>query len=133
VFYNNNNNHHHHVHEGLGVFPVPQSSRWSWSLHLFLGRPIFYNQMGLNKLLFLCTLLFVVVIVYVIAGDSRSVVTFNCSFVGKVYDFFCVIRGHHSFEWKENYWRPEWVKNKTVTLCVGTMKSRQWRSFVVLQ
>jgi hypothetical protein len=27
VFYNNNNNHHHHVHEGLGVFPVPQSSR----------------------------------------------------------------------------------------------------------
>jgi len=32
--------HHHHVHEGLGVFPVPQS-RWSWSLHLFLGRPMF--------------------------------------------------------------------------------------------
>ena len=29
--------HHHHVPEGLGVFPVPWSSRWSWSLHLFLG------------------------------------------------------------------------------------------------
>ena len=25
--------HHHHVPEGLGVFPVPWSSRWSWSLH----------------------------------------------------------------------------------------------------
>jgi len=24
--------HHHHVPEGLGVFPVPWSSRWSWSL-----------------------------------------------------------------------------------------------------
>ena len=33
--------HHHHVPEGLGVFPVPWSSRWSWSLHLFLGRPMF--------------------------------------------------------------------------------------------
>jgi len=31
--------HHHHVHEGLGVFPVPWSSRWSWSLYLFLGCP----------------------------------------------------------------------------------------------
>jgi hypothetical protein len=25
--------HHHHVQEGLGVFPVPWSSRWSWSFH----------------------------------------------------------------------------------------------------
>ena len=32
---------HHHVPEVLGVVPVPWSSRWSWSLHLFLGRPIF--------------------------------------------------------------------------------------------
>jgi len=30
--------HHHHVPELLCVFPVPWSSRWSWSLHLFLGR-----------------------------------------------------------------------------------------------
>ena len=35
--------HHHHVHEGLGVFPVPQSSNWIWSLHLFFGRPIFLH------------------------------------------------------------------------------------------
>jgi hypothetical protein len=28
-------------HEGLGVFPVPQSSRWSWSLHFSLSRPMF--------------------------------------------------------------------------------------------
>ena len=39
--------HHHHVHEGLGVFPVPWSSRWSWSLHLFLGRPMFLRPFGL--------------------------------------------------------------------------------------
>ena len=33
--------HHHHHHVPEGVFPVPWSSRWSWSLHLFLGRPMF--------------------------------------------------------------------------------------------
>ena len=32
---------HHHIPEGLGMFPIPWSSRWSWSLHLFLGRPMF--------------------------------------------------------------------------------------------
>ena len=39
--------HHHHVHEVLGVFPVPWSSRCSWSLHLFLGRPTFRRPFGL--------------------------------------------------------------------------------------
>ena len=39
--------HHHHVPEGLGVFPVAWSSRWSWSLHLFLGRPMFLRPFGL--------------------------------------------------------------------------------------
>ena len=39
--------HHHHVHECLGVFPVPWSSRWSWSLHLFLGRTTFLRHFGL--------------------------------------------------------------------------------------
>ena len=39
--------HHHHVPEGLGVFPVPWSSRWDWSLHLFLGRPLFLRPFGL--------------------------------------------------------------------------------------
>ena len=39
--------HHHHVHEGLGVFPVPWSSRCSWSLHLFLDRPTFLRPFGL--------------------------------------------------------------------------------------
>ena len=38
---------HHHVPEGLGVFPVPWSSRWRWSLHLFLGRPMFLRPFGL--------------------------------------------------------------------------------------
>ena len=38
---------HHHVPERLGVFPVPWSSRWSWSLHLFLGRPMFLCPFGL--------------------------------------------------------------------------------------
>ena len=39
--------HHHHVPEGLGMFPVPWSSRWSWSLHLFIGRPMFLRLFGL--------------------------------------------------------------------------------------
>jgi hypothetical protein len=30
-----------HVREGLGVFPFPWFSKWNWSLHLFLGRPMF--------------------------------------------------------------------------------------------
>ena len=29
--------HYHHVHEGLGLFPVSLSSKWNWSLQLFLG------------------------------------------------------------------------------------------------
>jgi len=41
------NHHHHHVPEGFGLFPVPWSSRWSWFLHLFLGRPIFLRPFGL--------------------------------------------------------------------------------------
>jgi len=39
--------HHHHVPVGLGVFPVAWSSRWSWSLHLFLGLLIFLRPFGL--------------------------------------------------------------------------------------
>jgi len=39
--------HHHHVPEGLGVFSVPWSSKWSWSLHLFFGRPMFLHPFGL--------------------------------------------------------------------------------------
>ena len=46
-YHNNHHHHHHHVHEGLGVFPVPWSSRCSWSLHLFLGRPTFLRHFGL--------------------------------------------------------------------------------------
>ena len=42
-----NSHHHHHVPEGLGVFLVSWSSRWSWSLHLFLGRPMFFRPFGL--------------------------------------------------------------------------------------
>ena len=39
--------HHHHVPERLTVLPVPWYSRWSWSLHLFLGRPMFLRPFGL--------------------------------------------------------------------------------------
>ena len=38
---------HHHVPEGLGVFPVPWSSRRSWFLHLFLGLPMFFRPFSL--------------------------------------------------------------------------------------
>ena len=44
---------HHYVPEGLGVFPVPWSSRWSWSLQLFLGRPIFLSLLVSTVLLVL--------------------------------------------------------------------------------
>ena len=37
----------HHVPERLGMFPVPWSSRWNWSLHLFLGHPMFLCPFGL--------------------------------------------------------------------------------------
>jgi hypothetical protein len=29
------------------VFPVPWSSKWNWSLYLFLGRPTFLRPFGL--------------------------------------------------------------------------------------
>ena len=29
------------------MFPVPWSSKWNWSLHLFLGRPMFLRPFGL--------------------------------------------------------------------------------------
>jgi hypothetical protein len=45
--YNHHHPHHHHVHEGLCMFPDPWSSRWSWSLHLFLSRPMFLLPFGL--------------------------------------------------------------------------------------
>jgi len=38
--------HHHHVHERLGVFLVPWSSRWTWSLRLFLGHLTFLRPYG---------------------------------------------------------------------------------------
>ena len=47
LFIYHHHHHHHHVPEGLGVFPVPWSSRWIWSLHLFLGRPLFLRPFGL--------------------------------------------------------------------------------------
>ena len=45
--HHHHHHHHHHVHEGLGMFPVPWSSRCSSSLHLFLGRPTFLRPFGL--------------------------------------------------------------------------------------
>jgi hypothetical protein len=39
--------HHHRVREGLGVFPVFWSSKWNWSLHLFLSHPMFLRPFGL--------------------------------------------------------------------------------------
>jgi hypothetical protein len=47
LFYHHRHHHHHHVHEWLGVFPVPWSSKQNWSLHQFLGRPMFLCPFGL--------------------------------------------------------------------------------------
>jgi len=46
--HHHHHHHHHYVHEGLGVFPVPWSSKWNWSLHLFLGRPMFLRPFSLH-------------------------------------------------------------------------------------
>ena len=46
-YYYHHYHHHHHIHEGLGVFPVPWSSKWSWFLHLFFVRPMFLRPFGL--------------------------------------------------------------------------------------
>ena len=61
--------HHHHVHEGLGVFPVPWSSKWSWSLQLFLGRPMF-----LRLLVYIVVL---VLVFYSCPSSVRVVTTFS--------------------------------------------------------
>jgi hypothetical protein len=51
IHHHHHHHHHHHydyhVHEGLGVFSVPWSSKWSWSLHLFLGLPMFIRLFNL--------------------------------------------------------------------------------------
>ena len=40
--------HHHHVQEGIGLIPVScKSSKWNWSLHLLLGRPMCLRPFGL--------------------------------------------------------------------------------------
>ena len=39
--------HHHHVQEGLGLILFLVSSKWNWSLHLFLGRPMCLRPFGL--------------------------------------------------------------------------------------
>jgi len=61
--------HHHHVPEGLGVFPVPWSSKWSWSLHLFFRRPVF-----LRPLVYIVML---VLAVYFCPSSVRVVATFS--------------------------------------------------------
>ena len=42
-----NFHHHHHVPEVLGMFSVPWSSGWCWSLHLFFDCPMFHRPFGL--------------------------------------------------------------------------------------
>jgi hypothetical protein len=45
--FHQHHHHHHHVHKRLGVFSVSWSSKWNWSLHRFLGRPMFLRPFGL--------------------------------------------------------------------------------------
>jgi len=53
--------HHHHVYEELDVFPFPLSSRWSWSLHLLLGHPMF-----LRPFCWYCSYCFVILFVSIL-------------------------------------------------------------------
>ena len=61
--------HRHHVHEGLGVFPVPWSSKWNCSLHLFLGRPMFLPP-------FFVYIVALVLVLYLCPSSVRVVATY---------------------------------------------------------
>jgi len=45
--HHHHHHHHHHVPEGLGVFPVLWSSRWSWSLPSLPRSSLFLRPFGL--------------------------------------------------------------------------------------
>jgi len=73
--------------KGLGVFPVPWSSRWSWFLHLFLGR-----------LMFFVLLVYIVVLVLVVClcpSSAHDVATFSGTILFplqcSVLPYFCLI------------------------------------------
>jgi len=84
VRHHHHHHHHHHVHEGLGVFPVPWSPRWSWSLHLFLGRPLFLRPFGLY-----CSVCFVILFVSILC-KCCSHFSWYCliSFICSLFPFF---------------------------------------------
>jgi len=48
-YHHHHHRHHHQVPEGLALFPFPWSSKWSWSLHLFFGRPMFLGPFVLYR------------------------------------------------------------------------------------
>jgi hypothetical protein len=70
----------HHVHEGLGVFLLPWSSKWNWSLHLFLGRPMFLRPFGLC-----CNSCFGILFVSILCTCCSH--SFWCYFIS--YTIFC--------------------------------------------
>ena len=83
--------HHHHIPEGLSVFPVPWSSRRSWSLHLFLGRPMFLRPFG-----FYCSACFGSLFVSDLCTCCSHVfwyyfISFTMFCAPFIYLFFCLI------------------------------------------
>ena len=56
-----------YVHEGLGLIPVPWSSKWNWSVHLFLCRPMCLRPFGLY-----CNACFGILFVSILCTCQRS-------------------------------------------------------------
>jgi hypothetical protein len=70
--YHHHHHHHHHVHEGLGVFSVSWYSKWNWSLHLLLGRPMF-----LRPFVLYCNACFGIIFVSILCTCCMSVGPFR--------------------------------------------------------
>jgi len=67
--YHHHHHHHHHVHEGLGAFPVPSDSRWSWSL--------LSSSVVLCSFVLLIYIVTLVLVSYLCPSSVRVVATFS--------------------------------------------------------
>ena len=97
----------------LGVFPVPWYSRWSWSLHLFLGRPMFLRPFGLY-----CSACFVILFVSILC-KCCSHIYWYCfiSFTMLCAPVFCLI--HWFFSLSSFVIPSKCIKN---FICVATKR-----------
>ena len=87
--------------KGQAYYPVPWSSRWSWSLHLFLGRPMFLLPFGLY-----CSACFGCLFVSILC-TCCSHFSWYCfiSFTMFCAQVFCLIHWFFSFNVFSKHWK----------------------------